>query len=295
MKNLFLILFLAIAKIGFAQQDTTLVYNSPMYTKDPVRSKWRPEVKRDGEFYQVTFYDKKGVLKEIINFEDKNLTVRKGPYSSYQGTGIRDTGSYDKGHKHGEWVNYGIVNGERRIRKIENYYYGKLDGKFTENWPNQQIQQEGTYENGRKIGEWKLYYSNAKLAGKETYDVYGKKGQAEYFHKDGQQAKYENLFAPPSYKGGIQEFYRYLSDVMKYPKQSAKEGIEGTVMVRFTVKKNGGVEDVEAVKTPNDELADEAIRVVQMSSDWIPGKNFGEAVNVKYNIPIKFSLGNKGF
>src|SRR5690606_28717754 len=101
-----LILLLAIAKIGFAQQDTTLVYNSPMYTKDPVRSKWRPVVKRAGEFYQVTFYDRKNVMQEVISFEDKDLTVRKGPYLSYQKSKLKEKGNYDKGHKHGEWTTY---------------------------------------------------------------------------------------------------------------------------------------------------------------------------------------------
>ncbi len=290
MKKLTLVLFLAIAKIGFAQQDTTLIYNSPMYLKDPVRSKWRPVVKREGELYQVSFYDKKDVLKEVISFEDKNLTIRKGPYSSYYGTTIGDNGSYDKGHKHGEWINYSIVNGERQVRRIQNYYYGKLNGKFTENWPNQQVQQEGNYENGRKIGEWNFFYKDGKLASKEVYDVYGKKSTAEYFFNDGKPAKYEDLFAPPSFKGGMEAFYRYLASEIKYPKQAAKDGITGIVYVSFTVKKDGSVEDVKAEKSPNDELADEAIRIIERSPYWNPGKMFGEPVNVKYNVPIKFSL-----
>ncbi len=291
MKKLTLILLLAVTKIGFAQQDTTLVYNSPMYLKDSVRSKWRPVVKRFGELYQVSFYDKKDVLKETISFEDKNLTIRKGPYSSFYGINIGDTGSYDKGHKHGEWINYSTVNSEKRyIRRTENYYYGKLDGKFKQNWPNLQVQQEGTYENGRKIGEWNSFYKDGKLAGKEVYDAYGKKGITEYFFNDGRPAKYEDLFSPPSFNGGIEAFYRYLASEIRYPKQAAKDGVTGTVYVSFTVKKDGSVEDVKAEKSPNYELADEAIRIIQRSPHWNPGKDFGEPVNVKYNVPIKFSL-----
>jgi TonB family protein len=298
MKKITLILLLAIAKIGFAQntdrnnaqQDTTLVYNSPMYTKDPVRSKWRPVIKRAGEFYQVSFYDRKDVLKEVISFEDKELTVRKGPYLYYTGTSIADTGAYDKGHKHGQWISYGLLNGERYLRKTEHYYYGKLDGKFVENWPNQQVQQEGSYENGRKIGEWRLIYKDGKLAGKEVYDAYGKKSSSEYFFNDGKPATYEDLFSKPSFDGGMQAFYRFLSSHIRYPKQSAKDGITGTVQLRFTVNKDGSIEDVEVIKSPNNELGDEALRVIERSPNWIPGKNFGEPVNVKYNIPIKFSL-----
>lgn len=291
MKKLTLILLLAITKIGFAQnsqQDTTLIYSSPMYTKDPVRSKWRPVIKHIGEFYQVSFFDRKDVLQEIISFEDRELTVRKGAYSSYQKGKLKEKGAYDKGHKNGEWIIY-LSNGEQ-IKKTETFAHGKLYGKSVEYWDTNQIQKEGNYENDRKIGEWKLYYSDAKLAGKETYDVYGKKSQAEYFSKDGQVVKYDDLFAPPTYRGGIQEFYRFLAHSIKYPKQAAKDRIQGTVKLRFTVKKNGEVEDVEVTESPNQELADEARRVLQMSSDWIPGKMFGEVVNVKYNVPIKFSI-----
>jgi len=293
MKKLTLILLLAIAKIGFAQnaqQDTTLVYNSPMYTKDPIRSKWRPVIKRVGEFYQVSFYDKKDVLKEVISFEDKDLTIRKGPYASYYGPSIGDTGFYDKGHKHGEWINYSIVNGEKKIRRIENYYYGKLDGKFRQNWPDEQLQQEGAYENGRKIGEWKFVYKDGKPAGKELYDAYGKKGTFEYFFNDGKPAKYDDLFSKPDFNGGMQAFYRHLASEIKYPKEAARAGVAGTVYVTFTIKKDGSIEDVQAVKSPSSELADEAIRVVERSPKWIPGKDFGDPVNVKYNLPIKFSL-----
>lgn len=64
----------------------------------------------------------------------------------------------------------------------------------------------------------------------------------------------------------------------------------GAVYVSFTIKKDGSVEDVKVERSPNDELSEEAIRVVKKSRKWIPGKMFGEPVNVKYNIPINFAL-----
>ncbi len=290
MKKFAFILLLAGTKIAFCQnakQDTTLVYSSPMYTKDPVRSKWIPVVKKTGEFYQVTFYDKKNVAQELISFEDSKLLVRKGEYIRYTAGKISEKGMYDKGYKNGEWLTY-IKDGS--LKKSENFYYGKLDGHFSEYWDSQQIKQQGSYENGRKIGLWKLFYLDGKLAGEENYDVYGKKEKSNYFHKNGEPAKYEDLFAPPSYEGGINEFYRFLGTKIQYPRSSYSNRIEGTVTLRFTVKKDGSVEDVEIISAPNGELGDEAVRVLSMSRNWIPGKMFGEEVNVKYNIPIKFSL-----
>jgi len=288
-----ILLFIAFAEISFAQinnsqQDTTLIYSSPMYTKDPVRSKWRPVIKRVGEFYQVSFYDKKDILQETISFEDQELTVRKGTYASYTKGKLKEQGNYDKGHKNGEWITYG--NNGDQILKTENFAHGKLNGKSIEYWDNNQIQKEGNYEDGRKIGDWTLYYSDAKMAGKETYDVYGKKIHEAYFSKDGQPVKYDDLFAPPTYKGGIQEFYRFIAHAVKYPRQAVKDRIQGTVKLRFTVSKDGEVGDIEVIDSPNNELAEEAMRVLKTSSDWIPGKMVGETVKSKYNVPIKFSL-----
>ncbi|MFN0256097.1 energy transducer TonB [Pedobacter ureilyticus] len=289
MKKLTLILLLAITKIGFAQnsqQDTTLIYSSPMYTKDPVRSKWRPVIKRAGEFYQVSFFDRKDVLQEIISFEDRELTVRKGAYSSYQKGKLKEKGAYDKGHKNGEWITY-QTDGETQ-RKVENFTHGKLDGRYTEYWNGNK--EEGSYVSGKKTGIWKFTYKEGKPAGEEVYDEAGKKVDGKYYSKEGNVVKYEDLFAPPSYEGGLKEFYKYLSTEIKYPTQSLKQKIEGTVKLSFIVRKNGDVESVEILEAPNNELAIEAIRVLQMAPDWVPGKQFGEVTSVKYNIPIKFSL-----
>lgn len=290
MKKFAFILLLAGTKIAFCQnakQDTTLVYSSPMYTKDPVRSKWTPVVKKAGDHYQVTFYDKKNVAQELISFEDPKLLVRKGEYIRYTDGKIGEKGIYDKGHKNGEWLTY---TKDGSLKKSENFYYVKLDGLFSEYWDSQQIKEQGSYENGRKIGLWKLFYLDGKLAGEENYDVYGKKEKSNYFHKNGEPAKYKDLFALPNYEGGINEFYRFLSNKIQYPRSSYRDKVEGIVKLSFTVKKDGSVEDIKVISAPNDELGEEAERVLSMSRDWIPGKQFGEEVNVRYNIPIKFSL-----
>lgn len=293
MKKLTLILFVAIAKIGFAQnnnsqQDTILVYSSPMYTKDPVRSNWSPVIKKVGEFFQVTFSDKKGVAQEVISFEDRDLSIRKGPYVRYQQGKLKEKGNYDKGHKNGEWITY-FGNGDQ-VKKSENFAYGKLDGKVYEYWEGDNIQTDGTYENGRKIGEWKLYYRGSKLAGQEIYDVYGKKVEAAYFFSDGKPAKYEDLFGKASYKSGIQDFYKFVSSELRYPKELARDKIGGTVQLSFIITKEGRMEDLKVDKNPNDLLSEEALRVVRKSGPWEPAVSFGEKVSSRYNLPIKFSM-----
>ncbi len=277
-----LIIFCATA---FAQQDTTLVYSSPMYTKDPIRAKWRPVVKRNGALFQVSFYDKKDVIREIINFEDKNLEVRKGPYASYGLEKQKDTGTYDKGHKNGEWLYYN-QRGEKT--RLENFVYGKLDGKYVSYWASQKVQEEGRYNANKKLGTWLLFYEDGKTAGEEGYDNEGKKIAGKYYDRSGGSVNYEDLFASPTHKDGINGFYKYLANNIQFPPDAIKSGASGTVRLSFIVNKDGKVEDIIVVQTPDYDLEREAIRVLSKSK-WIPGKRFGEIVSTRYQIPIKFS------
>jgi TonB family protein len=286
MKKITLMLFLMVAKVALAQQDTTLVYASPMYEKDPIRSKWRPVVKKNAELWQVAFYDRKDLIQEVINFEDRNLEVRKGPYTFYDKGKVKEKGHYDKGHKDGEWLLYN--DGNLAEKKI--YAWGKLNGKTITYWNNQQIKEEGDYAHDKKIGKWKMYYDDGKMAGDELYDEYGKKQHEEYFDRSGKVVKYEDLFQAPNYKGGFKEFYKFLAKEIKYPENAARNRIQGTVKLSFVVKKDGNIEDIMVLESPSNDLTGEAVRVLRRSTDWLPGKQFGESVNVRFTVPIKFNI-----
>ena len=97
----------------------------------------------------------------------------------------------------------------------------------------------------------------------------------------------ENL---PEYPGGMQELMKYLQKEMKYPKEAQDKGIQGRVIVQFIVKKDGSIIEPEVVK-PVDPLLDaEAVRVVNAMPKWNPGKQRGQAVNVRFTLPVTFRL-----
>ncbi|RZK59935.1 MAG: hypothetical protein EOO91_03305 [Pedobacter sp.] len=185
MKKIILIIFLGFTtEFGYAQfrQDTTIVYANPGYNKDPMRSKWSSKVQQKGDFWEVGLYDKKDNLREKINFEDKKLEVRKGPYAFYENGKVKEEGQYDKGHKNGIWQRF-YPNGQLFERL--NYWYGKLAGPFTSFWDNGKLKIEGKYSNDKKIGLWEYYYSNAKLALRESYGEDGKVIDFFYFDSAG--------------------------------------------------------------------------------------------------------------
>ena len=94
----------------------------------------------------------------------------------------------------------------------------------------------------------------------------------------------------PQFPGGMNEAMKFLAMNIKYPISAQQAKIEGRVIVQFVVEKDGSVSDVKVMRGVNPELDAEAIRVVSMMPKWIPGKQRGKAVAVKYTMPIMFRL-----
>lgn len=94
----------------------------------------------------------------------------------------------------------------------------------------------------------------------------------------------------PAYPGGMEELMKFLQTHVKYPKEAEEKGQQGRVLVTFVVEKNGSITNAKVVKSVSPELDAEALRVVKSMPNWTPGKQRGEAVRVKFTIPIVFRL-----
>ena len=94
----------------------------------------------------------------------------------------------------------------------------------------------------------------------------------------------------PDFPGGMSALMQYLNKHIKYPVVAEENGIQGRVIVTFVVEKNGSITDVQVVKSVDPSLDKEAVRVVKSMPNWIPGKQNGSAVRVKYTLPVTFRL-----
>ena len=123
----------------------------------------------------------------------------------------------------------------------------------------------------------------------------------------------------PQYPGGNEELFKYISHNIKYPKIAHQQGVQGQIIVSFIVSKDGKIKDIEIVRSIDEnqffkykdaegkeievseddkieikkaikEIDEEAERIVKNMPDWIPGKQKGVNVNVKYSLPISFRL-----
>ncbi|MCC9166189.1 M56 family metallopeptidase [Pontibacter harenae] len=95
----------------------------------------------------------------------------------------------------------------------------------------------------------------------------------------------------PQFKGGDAELLKYLGKNMRYPKQAQEAGIEGMVVVNFTVNTDGTLSDIKMIRSLGGGTDEEAIRVVEsMSGQWQPGTQNGRKVPVSFNLPIRFTI-----
>ena len=80
----------------------------------------------------------------------------------------------------------------------------------------------------------------------------------------------------------------FLDEHIKYPATAKESGTHGRVVLQFIVEKDGSLSQIEVVRNVDPDLDKEAVRVVKSMPKWIPGKQNGETVRVKFTLPITF-------
>lgn len=94
----------------------------------------------------------------------------------------------------------------------------------------------------------------------------------------------------PEFPTGEEGLGRFLSEFIQYPVRAKQEGIQGRILCAFIVRKDGTISNLEIVNGLDNELDNEALRVLSMMPKWTPGKNNNETVSVKCILPIDFKI-----
>lgn len=94
----------------------------------------------------------------------------------------------------------------------------------------------------------------------------------------------------PEFPGGLNACLKFLADHVAYPKEAAEKKIQGRVIVQFVVMKDGSIANARVIRSVDPLLDAEALRVIGLMPKWKPGTQRGQAVNVKFTMPITFRL-----
>lgn len=102
--------------------------------------------------------------------------------------------------------------------------------------------------------------------------------------------EYINVESMPSPMGGVDAWSKFLNKNLRFPPQAQDAGVGGRVTVSFVVEKDGHLTDITIIKGAGYGMDEEAMRVLKLAKPWRPGYQNGNAVRVRYTIPMNFQM-----
>jgi periplasmic protein TonB len=98
----------------------------------------------------------------------------------------------------------------------------------------------------------------------------------------------QKLDAPPRYQGGIEKLSAVINQNLQYPEEAQKQKITGSVLVGFYVEEDGQMTDLKVLQPLGAGCDEEALRVVGLLTEWLPGKIRNKPVRAQVQLPIPF-------
>ena len=288
---------------SFAQTDTTFYSSSNKVLPDAKNATYYELNNGEGRVGYIEQFYPTGELYGFANYQFNKLN---GPYRRYFKNGVeKEKGSYKNNEFKGGRKTY-YQNGQEKV-----YFKHQSRGDMTEvsivkafdSLGNQQVDEgngfysvlngseillSGEVKNGLKVGEWKAE-KDGRLLYREEYKK-GKLKKGISFDSDGKEYQYEEIVSQATYPGGFEKWNKYLRENLTYPRDAARKQIQGKVTLSFNVTKHGQIEEILVVESPNTQLTEEAIRVLQNSETWIPAKQRGQPKKSSMGLNIYFKL-----
>jgi protein TonB len=93
--------------------------------------------------------------------------------------------------------------------------------------------------------------------------------------------------------GGESAWAKFLNRNLRFPAAAQEEGVSGRVIMSFVIEKDGSLSNITVERPAGYGFDEEAVRVLKLAKAWKPGKQNGQPVRVKYNIPINFQVADQ--
>ncbi|MBP1663167.1 MAG: transport protein TonB [Bacteroidetes bacterium] len=158
---------------------------------------------------------------------------------------------------------------------------------------DEEVREENEVKSQEEITESKVAISVADVKGtnEETgVDIATLQEHKVIVAEEEPEKVFEVVEQPPSFPGGDAALMEYLNKNISYPPIAQENSIQGKVTCSFVVGKDGSIQDVRVERSVDASLDKEAVRVIKSMPKWIPGRQGGNAVKVKYYLPVSFRL-----
>lgn len=135
--------------------------------------------------------------------------------------------------------------------------------------------------------EEQLGFEKPQIADKEQIVDYDANALIPIENKEDVFVRVEQM---PQFPGGEKALMEFIQQNIVYPQEARDAGLEGMVVIQFNVNEDGSLSDAEIARGVDMGCSEEALRVVESMPDWIPGKQNGKNVKVKFTLPVRFKL-----
>jgi TonB family protein len=202
----------------------------------------------------TTFYAS-GKLYNVITHDNENAFFKMC---------LDSTGKVLASDGNGTWVNLSEIDGRETFRgSVVN---GKQEGIWMQKFAGDTATYKIEYKNGVRVG------GEAPPADRQIFTA---------------------VEQQPSFGGNDNAFNMYLAKSIRYPQYARDHNITGRVIITFVVERDGRLTDFKILRSPDESLSEEALRVMKNSPVWRPGIQNGRPVRVQFSVPVAFALGNE--
>jgi TonB family protein len=163
------------------------------------------------------------------------------------------------------------------------------DGRYQEWYISGEKKVLCNYSNDKLNGDFQVFYKNGNVKRSEKWNN-GEWISGECFDENGNKTDYCSYQELASFIGGLSGLYNYIGKSLRYPIAAQRAGIQGKVVVHFFINTDGSITDVKVVKSINEDLDAEAVRIIKNMPNWKPGRFEGQLVRNEFTLPINFKL-----
>lgn len=152
-----------------------------------------------------------------------------------------------------------------------------------------QLKDERYFKDGKQDGLHITYWKNGQVRRKDIYEQ-GKFISGNCYTDSGADTTWFAFEVAASFPNGTDSLHRFLRRNFYYPPEARNERIQGTVIVKFMIDKDGYVTDIVVERSVHPTLDKEAIRIVKKMPQWTPGIQEGRPVKTVFRLPVVFRI-----
>ncbi len=257
------------------------------------------ELVKDVGYLKKIYYPPTRQIISAIYYEDPLCQIEQGPRKEWLDNGqLWFEGQYKAGKRTGTWKTYDFDKGY--LREQGEYVEDKKEGEWRFFNENGAVIATFQYKNNVQDGPFVLFNESGEKIMEGSYN----KGRVE------QKTKLKDGFTGLNVELSERPYLAYCENEdkrkqrfctekrlsneiytqLKYPKFAREHSIEGRVLSKFIVDKNGEIRDLKILRGVNDDIKAECLRVLQKMPAWKAATRDGEAVSADFILPIKFEL-----